>query len=240
MKYMGSKNRIAKYILPIMLEAAELYGLKKWVEPMVGGGNIIDKVPSSFERFGYDVNPHVICALKAIRDSAEDLPESLTESMYRELKGLEPKPIISWLRFVSSFGGKFEAGYARQKGSDESTFAMYGKRNALKQSPLLQGVEFECASYKDLNFENCLIYCDPPYRGTSGYETEAFDHAHFFEWCRLQARRNIVFVSEYTAPSDFTVVWEGQIKTNFASQRTEATHTATEKLFHYFNPDFLL
>ena len=42
MKYMGSKRRIAKYILPIMLEHRAPN--QWWVEPFVGGGNMIDKV----------------------------------------------------------------------------------------------------------------------------------------------------------------------------------------------------
>ena len=37
MKYMGSKARIAKQILPIMLEEAEKYKVGCWVEPFVGG-----------------------------------------------------------------------------------------------------------------------------------------------------------------------------------------------------------
>ena len=41
MKYLGSKNKIAKYILPIMLENR---GERTWVEPFVGGANTIDKV----------------------------------------------------------------------------------------------------------------------------------------------------------------------------------------------------
>jgi len=60
---------------------------------------------------------------------------------------------------VCSFGGKFENGYAREKGSDETTFCGYGKRNALKQSPKIQKVQFICDSYENLDFENCLIYC---------------------------------------------------------------------------------
>ena len=35
MKYMGSKNRIAKYILPIMLKDRKPN--QYWVEPFVGG-----------------------------------------------------------------------------------------------------------------------------------------------------------------------------------------------------------
>lgn len=42
---MGSKNRIAKHLLPIMLKEAEKHGITKWVEPFVGGANMIDKVP---------------------------------------------------------------------------------------------------------------------------------------------------------------------------------------------------
>jgi DNA adenine methylase len=49
MKYMESKNRIAKYILPIML--AERDPEQWWVEPFVGGANMIDKVQG--KRMGY-------------------------------------------------------------------------------------------------------------------------------------------------------------------------------------------
>ena len=92
-------------------------------------------------------------------------------------------------------------------------------------------MDFICDSYENLDFENCLVYADPPYQGTTGYKTGAFDHDKFFKWCREQAKRNIVFVSEYNAPDDFVCVWQGEIKTNFASNRKSATHKAVEKLF---------
>ena len=63
MKYMGSKNRIAKHILPIMLVEAEKNGITKWVEPFVGGANMIDKVPDTFAREGYDINRYLIALL---------------------------------------------------------------------------------------------------------------------------------------------------------------------------------
>lgn len=231
MKYMGSKNRIAKHLLPIMLAEAEKHGITTWVEPFVGGANMIDKVPDSYERVGVDFNPHTIMALIDIRDNSNDLPDSMSEYHYKQLKDLPPSTMSSWIRFSCSFGGKFNNGYAREKGSDETTFCGYGKRNALKQSPKIQNVEFICDSYENLNPVNCLIYCDPPYQGTTGYKTGAFDHDKFFDWCREQAKRNIVFVSEYNAPDDFIEVWRGEVKTNFASSRTKATHNAVEKLF---------
>jgi len=234
MKYLGSKNRLAKHILPIMLDEAVKNGISTWIEPFVGGGNMIDKVPYNFERIGIDFNPHTIEALIAIRDLVNNLPESLSEIEYKQLKGCEPEPIKSWLRFVASFGGKLDNGYAREKGSDETTFIGYGKRNAIKQSPKLQGVKFINGSYDEYSdFKNCLIYCDPPYEGTTSYKTGAFDHVKFWNWCRKMSENNSVFISEYNAPDDFEIVWKGEVKTNFASQRTSATHNAVEKLFRF-------
>ncbi len=67
----------------------------------------------------------------------------------------------------------------------------------------------------------------------TSYKTGAFDHPKFWDWCRKMSENNLVFVSEYKAPDDFICVWEGEIKTNFASQRDEATHKAVEKLFKF-------
>lgn len=206
-------------------------GLTTWVEPFVGGANMIEAVPSTYDRIGYDLNPHVIRALLDIRDNAEGLPEYFTAQDRAYWRDQPPQTLKSWACIVTSFGADLNGGYAREKGSDETTFCGYGKRNALKQSQKIQNVEFICDSYENLTFKDCLIYCDPPYQNTSGYKTGAFNHDVFFEWCRGQAKENLVFVSEYAAPDDFVVVWEGAIKTNFSSSRTSATHTAVERLF---------
>lgn len=233
MRYMGSKNRIAKHILPIMLSEAEKNGITTWVEPFVGGGNIIDKVPDTYKKIGCDLSEHTIAAMLAIRDFVNELPNSITENEYKALKGKPASPISSWIRYVCSFGGKFENGYARQDKSDATTFCGFGKRNAIKQSHNIQTVEFICCSYENLsNMKNCLIYCDPPYQGTTNYKTGEFNHEKFFDWCRqMKKNGNIVFVSEYNAPEDFEIIWQGEVKTNFSSQRSKATHNAVEKLF---------
>lgn len=54
MKYMGSKNRIAKYILPIILKDRK--ECQWYVEPFVGGCNTIDKVVGN--RIGSDIHPN--------------------------------------------------------------------------------------------------------------------------------------------------------------------------------------
>lgn len=229
MKYMGSKNRIAKHLLPIMLAECEKNGITTWVEPFVGGANMIDKVPDTFERIGYDLNPHTIAALIGIRDHVDKFPTEVNEDYFKSLKDTPPNPITSWIRSHCAFGGLFGNTYARNNRG--TNYCMEGRKNTIKQSENLKTVTLICDSYENLNSVNCLIYCDPPYQGTSGYKTGDFDHNKFFDWCREAAKRNIVFVSEYNAPDDFIEVWRGEVKTNFASNRKSATHNAVEKLF---------
>lgn len=212
-----------------MLEKANERGITTWVEPFIGGGNMIDKVPNTFDRIGIDYNPHTIQALIAIRDMVDELPENVSEEYYKEIKGDRPDPIKSWIRFHCSFGGKFNNGYAKNKRG--VNYCMEGRKNTIKQSGNLQGVKLFHGSYDDYSFENCLIYCDPPYFNTTSYKTGTFDHEKFYNWCREMSKNNAVFVSEYVAPEDFTCIWSGEVKTNFASQRKGATHKAVEKLF---------
>ena len=158
MKYMGSKNRIAKHLLPIMLAECEKHNITKWVEPFVGGANMIDKVPDNFERVGYDLNNHVIHALIDIRDNVDLLPDSVSEEEYKSYKGLPPESITSWIRIACAYGGIFESKLAADK-TGLRNYAQEAKRNALKQSPKIQSVQFICDSYENLSFENTLIYC---------------------------------------------------------------------------------
>ena len=228
MLYVGSKNRIAKDLLNIMLPYR---GNRVWVEPFVGGGNMIDKVTG--DRLGSDVNANAIGALMFIRDHLDEIPKNnleFTESMYKNLRNQEGCMLKSFAGFTYSFGAKWLGGWARGGNRD---YVSNAYKNAVKQSPKLQGVDLVCCQYYDLDIPaNSLIYCDPPYKNTAGYAVGKFDHDNFFEWCRnMKQKGHIVFVSEYRAPDDFECVWQGQIKTNFASKRTEATHVAVERLF---------
>ena len=53
MRYSGSKAKIAKYIIPFIMK--ELKPGFKYVEPFVGGCNVIDKVYWPI-KIGYDNN----------------------------------------------------------------------------------------------------------------------------------------------------------------------------------------
>ena len=44
MQYMGSKNKISKFIAPIIQEFIDNNGHKSYIEPFVGGAHWVDKI----------------------------------------------------------------------------------------------------------------------------------------------------------------------------------------------------
>ena len=227
---MGSKNRIAKEILPIMLNEREE---RVWVEPFVGGANMIDKVQG--QRIGADINPYLIDALIAIRDSVDDLPKNnhdFTESDYKQLRKNDDYKYKGYAGFAFSYGGKWLGGWSRNKKTKikQRNYNAESNRNAIKQSQLLQGIDLITKNYLDLEIpENSLIYCDPPYEGATKYKDD-FNHSEFWQWCRNMASKgHIVFVSEYKAPDDFECVWEKEIVSSLTQDT--GSKKAVEKLF---------
>ena len=178
MQYMGSKNRIAKDILPIMLEDRIVN--QHWIEPFVGGGNMIDKVDGL--RIGADFNRYVIEALTSIRDCVNELPKNnleFTEAQYKELRKNDDYKHKGYVSFSISFGGKFMGGYSKNKRGDDYVARAY--RQAVKQSEKLQGVELINCSYDELEIPgNSIIYCDPPYENTTSYK-DKFNHLAFWQ-----------------------------------------------------------
>ena len=228
MKYMGSKNRIAKHILPIMLEhrAEDM----TWVEPFVGGANMIDKVAG--KRIGADINSFLIDALIAIRDCISDLPKNnseFTEADYQQLRKSEDYIYKGYAGFAFSYGGKWLGGWRRDK-IGKRDYINEAYRNALNQNPKLQGVRFVESKYQDLKIPpNSLIYCDPPYEGTTKYK-DRFNHKDFWQWCREKAKEgHKIFISEYNAPSDFECLWQKEIVSSLTKQT--GSKTGVEKLF---------
>ena len=232
MKYMGSKNRIAKHILPIILK--DRREGQWYVEPFVGGANMIDKVDG--KRLGADNNEYLIKALCFIRDEPNNIPNMITEDDYATLKtNKKVDGITGFTAFAMSFGGKFFGGYRRDVAGtggcikNMKTQTRRSKRSAIKQSENIQGVYFKHLSYLDLTLnESCLIYCDPPYEGTTKYK-DNFNHTEFWEWCRTKVKEgHQVFISEYNAPDDFKCVWEKEVTTTLNTSKKDV-----EKLFIY-------
>lgn len=225
MQYMGSKNRHAKEILPIILK--DRVEGQYYVEPFVGGANMIDKVDGP--RIGNDIHPHLICLLRAAAVGWIP-PESVTEEEYRSAKSsMQVTPYVGFVGFLCSFGAKWFNGYARN--SKNRDYVRTGRNAIIKQSPNLSGIDFVCSSYRDMKIpRNSIVYCDPPYEGATKYAND-FDHYDFWNWCReLCIEGHRVFISEYNSPDDFVSVWEKSSSANLSSKRKSSSHRV-ERLF---------
>lgn len=226
MRYVGSKAKIWKHLGPVILK--DRRPDQVYVEPFVGGGNSIAKVTGP--RIGADSNKYMVALLTAIRDGWIP-PKTFTREEYRDVrlnKEAHPPELVGFVGGPCSFGGKWFGGYARTTESHDHMGA--GHRACLKMKDGLQGVQLHHCDYRDLEIPpNSLIYCDPPYAGTVKY-ANGFDHDAFWSWVREKSLYHTVFVSEYTAPDDFTCLMEIEHKTtlnqNKPSVRIERLFTA--------------
>lgn len=229
MKYMGSKARIAKHILPIMLKnRAEG---QWWVEPFVGGANMIDKVEGN--RLGADLNKPLIACLDGL--SSGWLPQKeVTEEFFNQVKKDNSIVDIATLGYIGTqltYGAMWFSTYRRDKAGLRD-YANEAFRHVEKQASKIKGVTFKSCSYSELDMPTeSIIYCDPPYKGTAKYKAvEEFDHDVFFEWCRSMAKQgHTVFISEYNAPDDFISVWQKEITSSLG--KDTGSKKGIEKLF---------
>ena len=243
MKYMGSKNRIAKHILPIMLVEAEKNGITKWVEPFVGGANMIDKVPDTFAREGYDINRYLIALLNYSKQGGH-ISFDQSKQHYDDVrqcfnKGIDKYPdyYIGLVGFMASANGRFfDGGYSGKSVTQTGAVRDYiaeSIKGFSQQIPKLNDINLYCDDYRNLLFDNSLIYCDPPYYNSKGYNKQCFNHEQFFQWCRdMRAKGNVIFVSEYEAPDDFECVWQMEVASSLsANGKQGGNKKSIEKLF---------
>lgn len=242
MKYMGSKARIAKCILPIIL--ANRKKGQWYVEPFVGGANVIDKVSGS--RMGADSNRYLIEMFKGCVDG-RDRTINTSKEYYDEVRSCYNNGLhtfddftIGLVGFICSANGRFfEGGYSGKSKTKHGTVRDYideSIRGLTKQLPDIEDVEFVHSHYSDLNIpDESVIYCDPPYEGVKQYSRDCrdFDHGRFWQWCRNKTLEgHQVFISEYNAPDDFVCLWSQEVKSSLsANGKSGGSKSSVEKLF---------
>lgn len=238
-KYMGSKSRIKKRILPIIQNYIDKNNVSVYVEPFVGGANVIDGIDCK-KRIGCDYNKYLIALLKRVRD---DLPllDEVPRELYNEVRankdsGKYEDWFVGNVGFLASYNGRwFDGGYAKsgyektKNGERLRDYYQESKRNILKQSKLLKDIDFHHMDYMDLNISDAVIYCDPPYEDTKKYaNSQSFNHKQFWDTVRKWSETNVVIVSEENAPDDFECIWQQEVSRSIkATDKTKSV----EKLF---------
>ena len=248
---MGSKSRIANYIVPIIQEEINKNKIECYIEPFVGGSNVIDKIICK-EKIGCDLDPYLIALLKRVQVGAP-LYDNVDKKLWDEAKKecdtnyfysekFEPWQ-IGCIKYLASYNGRgsFEAGFAKdgiehlKNGKKrERHYYQEAKANLLKQASKeqFQNIDFEFCDYRNISLgDRCLAYCDPPYLNTKQYEnSKDFDHEEFWETMRWWSKDNIVLISELQAPDDFECIWKMDVSRSIKAQDKSR---AIEKLFRY-------
>ena len=239
MNYMGSKASISSSIVPIIQKCIMFSGYDHYIEPFVGGANIIEHIKCN-TRVGADINKYLISLLRyAQLNEISDFPEDITYEEYcsvRDAFNIKSEKYEDWyvgcVGFLASFNGRFfDGGFAKPHYSDGQHREPYKEhlRNLMKQN--LSGIEFICCDYKSFsNISNHVVYCDPPYANTKDYNgNKDFDSDEFWDFARKLSGSNIVLISEQTAPKDFMEIWSQDVKRQINT--SDDKFTVSEKLY---------
>ena len=240
MTYKGSKARIVDEILPIMLSTMQPG--QSFVDAFCGGCSVIQHVPEENHRIANDLNRHLIAMMERLTTTDWEPPHIIEKPYYNKVRASYyanddkyDDALIGWVGWMASRNGRFFDGGYSGLGRDGRDYIGENIRNISRQLDDLRGVEWYCGDYSDIPIPPAsIIYCDPPYKGTSGYTTGRFDYLRFYDWCRrMSSEGHTVFVSEYQMPEgDFECVWQKEVKNTLNDTRT---YTATEKLWRIKN-----
>lgn len=239
MRYLGSKARIKKEIIPIITQYLD--GNNEFVDAFMGGANIIDSVDYTY-KVGLDISEYTIAVWSTIKYCGINwIPQSFDEEEYYAVKSaykdrnysIYNRDMIGYVGNCLSYGSKWWGGFAKynpKKNEDHVKEAYNGIKKQVDNFKYLWSTRFFNMSYDEYEYKpNSVIYCDPPYMDTIGYES-SFDHTKFWEWCRKMSKAgHHVYVSEYTAPSDFRCVWRKSVKETVGKN----VNQKVEKLFMY-------
>lgn len=238
MVYQGSKAKLRPFILPLIQKKIDTMGATLYIEPFVGGANMIDHIRCK-ARIGSDINSDLIALLRYMQEDPQInmAPKNVTKDDYcsirkqwQEKSKAHSSEYYVLIGYMASYGGRyFDGGFG--SGGKGRNIYKERLRNARKQAPCLKGIYFTSRSFEAWeDVENAVFYMDPPYRETTSYLKADFDHDSFYRFCRKIAERNHVFISEFSMPDDFKCIWSKERKIKQDFYKGSATEV-TEKLF---------
>ena len=152
MNYMGSKRRLAKYIVPIFQHIIDTNNLKYYIEPFCGGCNIVDKI-KNITRVATDYNKYLI-ELYRNMDKLSTLDVNLSREDYntiRESYKQKDGKYEDWyygaVGFLASYKAKFFDCYGVKDSKGTRNFFNERIRSLQKQIKDLASVKFYAKDY---------------------------------------------------------------------------------------------
>ena len=126
---------------------------KAYIEPFVGGANVIDKI-ECVNKIGCDSHPYLISLLNYAKEYHENIPSLIAEEEYNDVKNnkdMYEDWYVGLVGFCATFGAKWFGGYARSKNDkfhgEKSHMAI---KNLKKQCVNFGDITFECKDFRDI------------------------------------------------------------------------------------------
>lgn len=206
MQYFGGKAKIAKVLVPELQKY--ISEGQTFVDAFCGSCNVLSGIKAT-KRIGNDLHEELISLHKAVQ-SGWIPPSHISEEEYKNARegGVEDH-LKAFIGFGCSFSGKYFGGYARN--NIGHNYARSAKNGLLKKHKTMEDVIFTSGKYNEIDIpKNSTIYCDIPYKGTTGYSTGCFNHEEFYRWAAsMKEQGHTILVSEYerNVPVDWDIVW---------------------------------
>ena len=177
MRYLGSKRRYIKEIMPILMNHMD--SSKTFVDAFGGGMNVVTNMPCK-NKVALDINIYIYSLwemLKMVKLKKQPLyltiPREFTKEEYLDVKknylGEEseynyPLSLIGYVGSALSFGGAWFNGFANynpKKNEDHVREAYNGVRKQLDEWIYPESTDFRCCSYDQYDYSNGvnIIYC---------------------------------------------------------------------------------
>ena len=239
--YHGGKQRIGAQIAEIIGMIASYLETEKeqefigYCEPFCGMLGVYKHIPDYLGDdclyFAGDTNKNVIAMWKQAQKGWKP-PSFVSESQYNTLKKGKVSALAGYAGHQYSYMGETFMGYAPKYGKNPDSSK--ASKNVVEIAKKLKQAKFSAGSYKQYGrLKGFIIYCDPPYESTSirYKDKDSFCISDFYDWCRCMSQENLVIVSGYTAPSDFTEIWSSSHKLTGNLTLTSKNKKRVEKLY---------
>lgn len=237
MKYPGSKWGTAAWII------GHFPDHHSYLEPFFGSGAVFFNKPRSDIETINDINSDVVNLFKWIKDDPEKLAHEIyftpySRAVYEDAYQREPEnsleaAVLFYIRLNMGHGFRTtgeKVGWKSDIQGRERAYAAEDWKNLpgkiLQAAERLRGVQIEQQTAVEVirrfNFENVLIYCDPPYllstRCRKQYKDEMTDADHVELLETLLKHKGPVIISGYASEmyDDILKGWSREEYSNYA------------------------
>ena len=226
MQYLGGKSRLGGQIVRAILQDLGRERLGVVADLCAGAGGVTHRLADVSERvIAVEAHPGLVALHKAVQGGWVP-PEHVSEEEWREARysTMVDDCVFSFRRFACGHGGDWMGGYARNRRGDN--YAQAASRTLVRDRR--SNVEHTCADALAWEGAVEVVYCDPPYEGTTGYAAVVAAEPGAW-WRKLQAladRGVACYLSEYAeAPPEGVAARQVWSAPTHKTQLTKGTKT---------------